>query len=151
MSENDYLMFFFFFLCWSLFEFHAFITTKKSSQITDMSDMRDKKTQGSRLSRVKTTIKKKKKISFNTSLAVIHCPRLQSQSHTHNAQNKPESWKLANLSYNLQVWIFAVLNLLSTLSRLRLKCNSYKIFIYSLLLNMLCLFLNLFFLFSLSF
>ena len=94
---------------------------------------------------------KKKKISFNTSLGVIHCPRLQSQSHTHNAQNKPESWKLANLGYNLQVWIFAVLNLLSTLSRLRLKCNSYKIFIYSLLLNMLCLFLNLFFWFSLSF
>ena len=149
MSENDYLSFFFFF-CWRLFELHAFIATNKSSQITDLSDMRDKTTQGSRLSRVKTTIKKKK-FSFNTSLAVIHCPRLQSQSHTHNAQNKPESWKLANLGYNLQVWIFAVLNLLSTLSRLRLKCNSYKIFIYSLLLNMLCLFLNLFFWFSLSF
>ena len=150
MSENDYLSFFFFW-CWSLFEFHAFITTKKSSQITDMSDMRDKKTQGSRLSRVKTTIKKKKKISFNTSLAVIHCPRLQSQSHTHNAQNKPESWKLANLGYNLQVLIFVVLNLLPILNRLRLRCNSYKIFTYSFLLKYVMFILKTFFFFNLSF
>ena len=51
--------------------------------------------------------------------------------------------KLANLSYNLQVLIFAVLDLLPMLSKLRLRCNSYKIFTYSSLLNMLCLFLNL--------
>ena len=51
--------------------------------------------------------------------------------------------KLANLSYNLQVLIFAVLDLLPMLSKLRLGCNSYKIFTYSSLLNMLCLFLNL--------
>ena len=51
--------------------------------------------------------------------------------------------KLANLSYNLQVLIFAVLDLLPMLSKLRLRCNSYKIFTYSSLFNMLCLFLNL--------
>ena len=51
------------------------------------------------------------------------------------------TWTLPNL---------LVLPLLPTLSRLKLRCNSYKIFTYSSLLNMLCLFLNLF-LFGLSF
>ena len=44
--ENDYLSFFFFFGVEDYF-----ITTNKSSQIMNMSDVRDTTTQGSRLSR----------------------------------------------------------------------------------------------------
>ena len=39
----------------------------------------------------------------------------------------------------------AMLNLLPTLNRLRLRCNSYKILAYSFLLNMLCFFFFLIF------
>ena len=110
--------------------------------------------------------KKKKKshsmlASCSLSLDSLHCPK---PKHKCTIQFYKQTWNLKveflwatiwnlhwpNLSFNLQVWIFVVLNLLLTLSRLKLKCNFYKIFTYSSLLNMLYLFLNIF-LFSLYF
>ena len=55
---------------WGFFFFlDYFITTNKGPQITDMSDMRDKTTQGSRLSR-QPLKKKKKSHSIESILAV---------------------------------------------------------------------------------
>ena len=59
---------------------------------------------------------------------------------TNNKPEKVESNKPVN----------HVLNLLPMLYKLKLRCNSYKILVYIFLLNMLCLFLNIF-LFSLYF
>ena len=82
------------------------------------------------------------------------CYNAQSNDQCYNAQTTNS--KLEKLSQTKPVNHKAsfpsseMLNLLPTLSRLKLRCNSYKILAYSSLLNMLFFFKNIF-LFSLSF
>ena len=78
-----------------------------------------------------------------------------------DTMHKPQAANLKKLSQtkpvNHKAYFpsLAMLNLLPTLSRLRLRlrlrCNSYKILVYFSLLNILCFFFLNIFLFSLSF